>query len=437
MSDKTNLIIYWKTILLFLLIFLTWNCTERHRTNPFDPKGEVEQVIDLHLTPQSDSIHLEWELTRPLEGFIGFRLYRSEGSPDEMRPYKVFSANQFSFTDTLIEQGEWYYYRMTILGKNGIESVPSPVRKALTGPGKAWILSKYDERVYQISYDLQHVARFFPIYTRPESWEIEAQDSLIWICFNLYDNGVIRLNRHNGNLQYYYLDELQHAQDIAIDRRTNKIYILDSEIPAIFIFNGQTIIDTLTLPADVHFMNVQFIPGESKLFLAGDRQALLMPLAPNGPGNTPIPYPPSFEAQDSEVIGDRIYLLVYSEEQQESHIYTYTTDGTLLDSLIYQGHLYKLATDWVDEHYYVAETQNGFEDFLLQLSFGGVRQFQVGGFRVITDIHINPFDRSVVVADGFTDNLVLINPQGTVLSQSHQSDEQLNIEGPIGVYIEP
>ncbi|MEZ4765169.1 MAG: hypothetical protein R3C26_18900 [Calditrichia bacterium] len=84
---------------LYLLIFFTftslyfWGCTERERSNPFEP-GETDEVISLTLLPESDKITLRWQLNRQVEDITGFRVYRSIGNPDSLAGFQDYPKPQ-------------------------------------------------------------------------------------------------------------------------------------------------------------------------------------------------------------------------------------------------------------------------------------------------------------------------------------------------------
>lgn len=428
----------WWVVLLIsgtMLLILSFACTERHRTNPFDPKGESPPIIDLDLSPSPDHILLEWNLTRTVEGITGYRIFRGEGSPDNIRFYKEVSASQTSFVDTLVQQGVWYFYDVTAKGKS-TESPPSPVRKALLGNGTVWVLSRFGERVVQLSYDIQHKLMDFQIFTRPDSWAIQPGDSIVWINFTLFDRGLVKLNRRNGNLNFFYLDNLKNPVDIAFDNESRKVYILDNELHKVFIFNGLNISDSINIDANIDFSEIEFDPFNHQLYLLGDTQVLRIQVNQTNPLVTRFVFPSQFSGIDLDVIGNTAYLLVNSTESGESIIYTLTNDLAVTDSLVYPAVLHRLGVDWVNELFYAAEPNGGNGDFLVQLSPGGQRQFRLSGFRRISFIAINPFDRTVVIADDFADNLVLIDTEGNIISQLNEADQAISIEGPIRTFIE-
>ncbi len=428
---------WWMVLFFSATMLFMWSvaCTERHRTNPFDPKGESPPIIDLQLSPSPDHILLEWNLTRTVEGITGYRIFRGEGSRDNIRFYKEVPASQMSFVDTLVQQGVWYFYNVTAMGKS-TESPPSRIRKALLGNGTCWVLSRFGERVVQLSYDLQHKLADFQIFTRPDSWVVQPGDSIIWINFTLFDRGLVKLNRQNGNLNFFYLDNLKKPVDIAFDNESREVYILDNELHKVFIFNGLNLSDSINIDSGVDFSEIEFNSFNHQLYLLGDTQVLGIRVNQTQPLITRFVFPSQFSGVDLNVIGNTEYLLVNSAGLGESIIYTLTNDLAVTDSLVYPAVLHRLGVDWVNELFYAAEPNGNNGDFLVQLSAAGQRQFRLSGFRRISFIAINPFDRTVVITDDFADNLVLIDPDGNIISQLNEADEAISIEGPIRIFVE-
>lgn len=424
--------------LLFILgffIYIFWNCTERHRTNPFDPKGESPSVLNVRLLPMENRVRVEWSLTRPVEGIRAYRLYRGEDSPKNMELLAEISPNRMTFTDTSVVQGRWYYYKVSALGKS-TESPPSAVRKTLLGRGSTWVLSKYDGRVKKLSYDLQHVLADYPVYNRPESWAFNNSDSIIWMNFRFIDRGLIKLNKHTGSFQTYYINDLLNPIDIAYDSRIRRLYILDNEDHSIFVFNGNYFVDSIAIDNNILYTQIELAPMQQQLYVLGDTRLLIVELNPTFEIGASIPFPENQIGVDLKLVGNRAYVLTTSPENQQSMIFTVSPLAEVMDTLAYEGILYRLGFDWVNDLLYAAEFRETGGDFIVQLSLDGVRQFQVSGFRDVEFIGINPFDRTVVICDGLADNLVLMDPNGNIISQSKQADETVFLEGPIRVFIE-
>ena len=112
-------------------------------------------------------IKLTWQAGDP-SSIGAFKVYRSASSDG---PFKVIfsdsadtSLNQMEFVDTGLKDGASYYYRVSLVGKDGKESALSnvakgtlPARKSTGGiavPGKHIIISITDQRIYFLENDV-------------------------------------------------------------------------------------------------------------------------------------------------------------------------------------------------------------------------------------------------------------------------------------------
>lgn len=435
----------WRTLvtgsagILLLIITLFPGCAERERINPFDPGGKTQPLVTLELTPLSHAVRLEWELTQEIEGIQGFRLYRAVDSPENFVPLADFSPHQFSYTDTTVATGRWYFYRMTALGM-GEESAPSSPRKVLLGPGTIWVLSNFNAFIKQVSYDLLHVQRTFHISFPPRSWSIVPGDSIIWVSYVEISRGISRISKNTGREERVLPGRFTFPQAVAHDPRTGRVFVLDMELEGdnpriVTVQNRQVIREMFLSPPDRYF-RMAYHPADQTLIVLGEQHCLIQPVGEIQTNPVTITFPDGFIGQGFALGQNGMYLLTALEEEAISRVFRVTSGGTVEDSLLLNGFYYAIARDEATDMLYLAEFRERANDLLVQLSSDGQRHWEAPDFIEILDIGINPVDHSVTVVDRFTDVLRTYDLNGRLITESIRLDGRVTLSHPSRVFIE-
>lgn len=427
--------------LRFLLLALTsifplllLHCIERPRDNPFDPTNNQSPVA-LNLKPHSDRVILNWTFSQGVTDYQGFRLYRGISSPDTFHLLTDIPAGQFSYEDTSTARGKWYYYKVTVVGRDQ-ESPPSNIRKTYLGQGEYWILTEDGNVLLKVSYDLINTLFNRTLYLRASEWSVAIEDSAIWLKYPQYTKSFSEFSMVSGQETLYNSDELKTPIDIEFNPNNEQTYILDSGNANIVVFRNDLIIDQIQIGSATNYTRFKYHRLLNQLFVLGDTQLLIISLGNNQYPSSAVEFPEGYKGKDLDWVGNKAYILSASENEQKSIIHTVTSNFIVEDTLSLNGIFYKLCYDSQNHWFYAAEEIPGGVDKVVQLSTGGNRQLQLTGFSYIEQIAVNPYDQTVIVVD-YSNNLVsLFDKEGNFISSSRDIEGRKYLFGPGRVYVE-
>ena len=96
--------------LFFIIAGIIIQCSNRDRSNPFDPGVNISPPIDLFIQPTNNLAHLSWQVNN-VTGYQGFRLYRAVDN-DTFELFKELSPDMKSFIDSTLSYYHWYQYQI-------------------------------------------------------------------------------------------------------------------------------------------------------------------------------------------------------------------------------------------------------------------------------------------------------------------------------------
>ena len=408
---------------LYLLIFFTftslyfWGCTERERSNPFEP-GETDEVISLTLLPESDKITLRWQLNRQVEDITGFRVYRSIGSPENLLGFQEVSQTTTQFTDFQVQPGQRYYYRVSVLGTN-VESTPSNVESTLIGNGKWWVLTTDDRNVKLLSYDLQHTLRDYRTEFLSENWATPTSgDSLFWFSTPTYLKSIVSLNRQNGRERFFYFDSLSKAEDLFFNVNERQLYVLDNVRKRLFVLFNNNLIGITKLDENRDYRRIKQSAASDAVWVMSD-QAISRYEINAGVARLTAdwPFDSGFTGRDIAVLGGNVYALSAGTTASQL-LQIDNQNNTTPISL--QGR-YRRVTVIGPDAIFLAQEIDGSDDALVKMNAAGQEIFRKAEFGSIEAIGVNPSDQTIVVADVSRSIVSLHDPQGNRISESRNS----------------
>lgn len=431
--------IYLKHCFLFLVItaifpLLLLQCIERPRDNPFDPTNN-QSPVTLNLKPRADRVILDWSFNQGITDYQGFRLYRAVSTTDTFSLIAEIPAGQFSYQDTSTERGKWYFYKMSVVGRE-LESPLSNTCKTYLGQGEYWVLTENGNVLLKISYDLINTLFNRTLYLQAGEWSVAMEDSAIWLKYPQYTKSFSKFSMTTGQETLYNSEVLKTPVDIEFNPNNEQIYILDPGNANIAVFRNDALIDQIPLGSAASYNLFKYHRLLNQLFVLGDSQLLIISLGSNQyPGST-LEFPEGYEGKDLEVAGNKTYILSASENEQKSIIYTVTANFVVEDTLNLNGIFYRICYDSQSQQFYAAEEISGGADKAVQLSAEGNRQLQLTGFTYIEQIALNPYDQTVIVVD-YGNNLVsLFDKEGNFISSSRDVEGRKYLFGPGRIYIQ-
>jgi DNA-binding beta-propeller fold protein YncE len=421
-------------LIFILLPILFTQCLERERDNPFDPINN-QTPLSLQLKPGNLRISLNWNFTRPITDYQGFRLYRAVGTTENFTLFSQLPGNQFAFVDTSISAGQWYYYKVSVLGDD-VESLPSNTSKTYLGPGEYWVLSEDGYVLKKISYDLINTIFSRDLYLRTTDWSVAIEDSAIWLSYPQYTKSISKFSMTSGQEELHYPEGLQGAIDVAYNPLSNVIYILDRSNASILVYSGNSVVGQIPINSEARHYRIKYFQRLNKLFVLGESQLLVISVDNNQyPGET-LDFPPGYTGLDFDFANAKAYVLIASESGQQSAIYTINDQSAVEDTLQLNGIFYRMCVDDLNSWFYAAEDVSSGNDKVLQLSYSGNRQIELTGFKFVEQIAVNPYDRSIIVVDYSNNLLSLYDVEGNFISSSEDFEGRKYLSHPFRVFVE-
>ncbi len=194
-------------------------CSERERTNPFDPLSDLSmnRTVDLELTSTETEIIATWN---PLYKFdfetIHLDKYKMD---DSLLATYIFTKFATKFRDSNIEYDKSYRYLLK-LRLSGYETPEIASDVIVPGPGYLWVLDSYLNYVTLLSYDGEHIYRTFENLMFPYLMS-EVDDTTMVVVDYIY-NGFIFLTPHSEPVRLQ--TDLGFVRDFVYSSETNNIY---------------------------------------------------------------------------------------------------------------------------------------------------------------------------------------------------------------------
>jgi hypothetical protein len=410
--------------LIIILALLVDSCTERTKENPFDPNSNTTPSINFTIKPSDDKAYLEWEV-HDISDFDGLRLYRSVQNNNNFSLYKEFPPEATSFTDTALSRNTWYFYYLTLVGGSA-ESLPSPTVKILPGPGKIWILSRYGYNIRQLSYDLLHIIHTYNTNYPPINWDWDQSHNEIWLAHAQYRT-ISRLNLNIGHEDFFLENDFREPVDIKIDHQNDRIDVLDSKNRNIYFLQNNLITDSTSLDTADYF-KICLLP-QSRIAALSRYRAILL----NSSGNIyrTFIFDSSYTGQDLYYDHNTLYILATNFNISHSRIISYESSSNQEDLIAVEGR-YTILRKPSDKNYlWLGESLTSNSCRAVQLSLSGSRQLVLQNLSGnLDDIAVNPYDRSIVLVQRYSGNIILFDSTGELVSHFNQ------LYDPIKVFIE-
>lgn len=145
--------------LLVPLALLVAGCSQRERSNPFDPLNPSTSGRPPGFTALAGDrqVSLHWDLV-PNGSFTGYQLYRRAPGQSEFSPLTdVLGRNTVSFRDIPLVNGAEYDYRLYFVFVYGLGSTPSE-QQANPGTALPWLIESDGNDIIRLTPDNRHVS---------------------------------------------------------------------------------------------------------------------------------------------------------------------------------------------------------------------------------------------------------------------------------------
>ncbi len=397
--------------IFFLCLALTtfWHCAEREKRNPLDPDNPEDKApVNVWVVSYEDRIVVSWDSPR-LQDIEGFALYRKV-EPDTVFTQYAFPllASRREFADYHIEYGKRHSYYVTIIGQQDIESKPSETVSTVPGPGFNWVVDRHGYQIMKFTYDAEH--RIFRMDTPPvpEDIAIIKEKNIGMVIFSV--SGLMEsFNTVTGGWLEQF-EEIRHPYRIVADNEF--FWIMDSS-GALYRMNPDdndirlihtNLLQPTALAADTSNGIIYLTDsGLNRVFLF-NRQGLLLRTI-DSLGVQPLKAPESIAVNP---VGRQLWIV--ENGKQKDYIYLGGLSGNqfaLVDSLPNAG---ALSVNPLDGTLWVVSLE-GLNSRLVQLSPAGTRQMELSGFYNPWAIRVNPYDGTLLVVDTGNYRLLHLNNQ--------------------------
>ncbi|MCK5075800.1 MAG: hypothetical protein KAR38_05460, partial [Calditrichia bacterium] len=228
-----------KLLLLISLFLLT--CSQRDRSNIFDPHNSDNTLkISLSVKQHTSGFELNWNLQE--YSFVdSVIIYKGYNSSSQIQPVRVFSSKLNNFLDEDISPYKLVYYAIS-LKSNGIETPLSKNVQRIWAEDDIFVLTYYGYAIYNLSFDLQEIKNTY--YINYPYYYFDIKNETIAISSPIYD----QFSYLNFNDTY----ETQHkiiegAGPVLFSLNTNNLFLANQEKPyTLYKFNNQfTVTDSV------------------------------------------------------------------------------------------------------------------------------------------------------------------------------------------------
>lgn len=419
---KFRLLSYQAIFLLYLpaILILNLDCTERSPDNPFDPGSNIHSPVNLSLEPQDKTVRLHWEI-EDINDFVGFRIYKAINDTSKFFLLKELPTESRSYLDTTLQYYHRYFYRVSVKGYD-LESPLSNREEYYPGPNQVMILSKVIYTLYKFSYDLKYQLAIYKTKYLPYNWDIDLLGNYIW--FTIPQNHSISRIDLNSKIDETFSDpSFDQPIDIKWDKVNNRSLILDKVKKQIYIFENQTITDSLHLDSNTYFK--LHITSHSHIASICDSNAIIFINGINLPRI--ITFESGYIGKDITSCDDFIYFLVSNTPKNTSLIIKLSFEEFTPQILELAGIYNLLRVHQNNQYFWANEVLDQNNNRCVKLSHTGQRLLELTSQNKIEDIQINMIDHSLLVVERYKDRISLFDSTGTKISENIQIYDPIRV----------
>ncbi len=397
-------------IISFIFIaFLAQNCSERTRSNPFDPQNPL--TLGRPDPPEVISIIDSVRLQLPLyshDDILSYNIYRKLAVESRFTKIAEAPIADAVFWDVGASFDVERLYRISI-STDSYESPPSDSVQIRPGPTFVWALDAETGRVSKLSHDGRHEVLRTSLFIEPFAFTINARRQF-GVIADFFSPQLFILNLRTGELGESILVG-RRVTDIALNEFDNTIWVFkqDSSFIRKIDFAGRTQFEITDLqePRDVALN-----PQTSSIWVAEKRAARIREFNRNGQNITTRT---GFANIQSLAVFEQNGA-VWVADSNAVHIFE--PDGAAeLTTISGFGLAEKLAVDQASGACWVIDSGGDFRNSeLIKISKNGDIEFSVAGLDAPRDLAVNNFNGYCFVAEAGARKLAQFNNFGEQIS---------------------
>jgi len=170
-----------RLVLSLLALLALDGCSNRERSNPFDPKNPNTRggPAGFVAIASDGLVGLQWTPAAGT-GLIGFHLYRRTAVADTFVALTgLLSPGVTSYRDRGLLNGITYYYRLFYVFADIGESAPADAA-AMPGRARPWVADASRGNLYRVAPDGRQIADSFSGFAGPTSVAVDPVRGLVW-----------------------------------------------------------------------------------------------------------------------------------------------------------------------------------------------------------------------------------------------------------------
>lgn len=408
---RTKLVFIRLCALWFLVAALS-ACTDRPRSNPFDPRNPeaIVRPTGLRVVSEEHEVRLSWQPVQRSD-LIRYTVYRRTPEQTDFQAIAVLPPSVTEFRDRGLTYNREYSYQLSYTTSRGESERSEPV-SIIPGPNSKWVLDTAASRLIKLTFDTRHLIFRGPTYFRPLDMDTSRRDRSVWVGEGLADF-VDRVNREGTvELRVTGIDE---PADLAVNQVTGDCWFYDPRALVLGRIDalGRSIVGfTGTQFSDQMQITVNSLTGE--VWLADLRGNTVFRLSPSGVvlGT----YTLAGQAGVLEVsLADNA---LWVNDSINGEIIKISANGELLFRAPGFDDVLDLAANEVTGDCWVAE-RNPLQQQgrVVRLTATGERILVLDDFTLPTSVAVDLFDNSIVVADMGRRSVRRISEDGIVLGE--------------------
>lgn len=383
-------------ILTLTFLFSLNSCSERERSNLFDPNGDSNSPeINFRLTSGDSIITLKW--TQPsFSDYSGFNLYRKLEGETNFSLLTFLSKNQDEYNDYIQNYDISYKYYLTIVGQDN-ESSPTKTVQIVPGPDTFWVLDRWGFYILHLTYDLGHILLQYYGAWMPENLSFDLINKRALATYPVYHYIEI-FNIETGEITTG-ISSIRYPYDCAFEPQSKNFWVTDSS-GFVYTVNSLSGAENEISASVKKPVQIKYSPKECFYILdAGLKKILVFDLQGELTGT--IGQIGTYTLEDPEIIevssdGNELYIV--DQSQSDEILYRYFPSGGAAEKLCTEENITAVRLNPADNSIWIS-AYNGSSSNILQLSYQGIRLNSLEGFSYISDFQINPDNGNLIIAD--------------------------------------
>lgn len=386
------------------IIFITVSCTQRDRSNPFDPNGAMNsEVFGLHVKSDPGEVILSWAGIQSPD-LTGYNVYRAQqGNP--LQHIGQIDEKTLRFVDQGIEVGQSYVYGITAVGKVD-ESPLSRLDTITPGNSRWWVLAADYSPVSELSHDgLHRYASYDQPYYNPDFIAPVGRTTAY-----IYDpfGGTI-YKQTVGQPPEKFMDEIDYLNDLFYNSDAQKliaIYRLDNRQKLLLISVASGNISEIVLDN-----SIQAITQDNRGRLWAATSAGLYLIFPTNLSVREIAqFGNSFKVIDLENgPEDRPYLIA----DNHNAIYQLQSDASI-DSVGFVSQPVELRYDGAQDLLWIRAFNNAIGQYRVEQFDGRQAHIVLDKLENTYTFDVNPVSHVCLIPDYNTRIVYTITPEGEI-----------------------